>query len=113
MKKVFLMAKNVKIVVYVPVTHTDIVLKALGEAGAGAIGNYSHCSFTTRGTGRFMPGAGTNPFIGQQGILEAVEEDRIETIIPRDRLKRVIEAMEAVHPYEEIAFDIYPLEDRP
>lgn len=105
--------QNVKLVVFVPVTHTEIVLKALGEAGAGAIGNYSHCSFTTRGTGRFMPGAGTNPYIGKQGEIEAVEEDRIETILPRNILKRVIEAMEAVHPYEEIAFDIYPLEDRP
>lgn len=105
------MAAKVKLVVYVPITHSGAVLKALGEAGAGQIGNYSHCSFTTRGTGRFLGNEKAHPVIGQSGILESVEEDRIEVTVLKDGLERVVAAMKTVHPYEEIAFDIYPLID--
>jgi len=102
--------KNVKFVVFVPISHADAVRKALGEAGAGKIGNYDFCSFSSRGTGRFRGNEKANPAIGESGKHEAVEEERIEVIMPREILKEVIEKVKAVHPYEEVAFDIYPLE---
>lgn len=103
--------QNVKLVVFVPLSHTDVVRQTLGEAGAGKIGNYDFCSFSSRGTGRFRGNEKTNPAIGEAGKYEAVEEERIEVIVPRDILKEVIEKVKSVHPYEEIAFDIYPLEN--
>ncbi|WP_075982329.1 Nif3-like dinuclear metal center hexameric protein [Bacillus massilinigeriensis] len=101
-----------KLVVYVPVSHADSVKQALGNSGAGAIGNYSHCSFSVNGTGEFLPGEDTNPFIGGRGMLEKVDEARIETIFPEHLQKRVISAMIKAHPYEEVAYDIYPLENQ-
>lgn len=103
--------KNVKFVVFVPLSHTDIVRKALGEAGAGKIGNYDFCSFSTRGVGRFRGNEKTNPTVGEANKYESVEEEKIEAIVPREILKEVIEKVKAVHPYEEVAFDIYPLEN--
>jgi hypothetical protein len=103
-------SKNVKFVVFVPISHADTVRQALGEAGAGKIGNYDFCSFYSRGTGRFCGNEKTTPSIGKAGKHEAVEEERIEVIVPREILKEVIEKVKAVHPYEEVAFDIYPLE---
>ena len=103
--------KYVKFVVFVPLSHADIVRKALGEAGAGKIGNYDFCSFSSRGTGRFRGNEKTNPAIGKAGEYEVVEEERIETIVSREILKSVIEKVKSVHPYEEVAFDIYPLEN--
>jgi len=107
------MPSHVKLVVYVPVSHSEEVRHAMGEAGAGRIGNYDHCSFTFRGTGRFRGNENSTPTFGTRQILESVEEDRIEFTVGRDRLERVIAAMKSVHPYEEVAFDIYPLEDYP
>ena len=104
-------SQNVKIVVFVPKTHCDIVRKAMGDSGAGEIGNYTHCTFSSNGIGCFKPAEGANPFIGQVGKPESVEEERIETICSRNKLKDVVSAIKSVHPYEEIAFDIYPLED--
>lgn len=104
-------SKNIKLVVFVPLTHADIVRQALGEAGAGKIGNYDFCSFSSRGTGRFRGNELSNPAMGEAGNYEAVEEERIEVVVPRDILKEVIEKMKSVHPYEEVAFDIYALED--
>lgn len=101
-----------KIVVYVPKEHADQVRKALGNAGAGFIGNYSYCSFSAEGSGRFMPGEHTNPFIGQQGMMEVVSEVKIETVVPETLLKKVLTAMLKVHPYEEPAYDIYPVENQ-
>lgn len=103
--------KNVKLVVFVPLTHADAVRQALGEAGAGKIGNYDFCSFSSRGTGRFRGNEKANPSIGEAGKYEAVDEERIEVIMPRKILKEVIEKVKSVHPYEEVAFDIYPLEN--
>lgn len=102
---------HVKLVVYVPKTHCDQVRAALAAAGAGRLGNYSGCSFSSLGTGRYLPEAGANPFIGSVGQFEAVEEERIEVTCERKILKAVVAAMRAVHPYEEIAFDVYALED--
>jgi dinuclear metal center YbgI/SA1388 family protein len=99
-----------KLVVFVPNEHADMLRKVLGDAGAGHIGNYSHCSFSNEGTGRFLPQEGTNPYIGSKGILEAVPETKIETIISEDIEKKVITAMLKAHPYEEPAYDIYPLD---
>lgn len=102
--------ENIKLVVFVPVTHADAVRQALGEAGAGKIGNYDFCSFSSRGIGRFRGNENSNPAFGKAGVYEEVEEERIEVIVPRNILKEVIEKMKFVHPYEEIAFDIYPIE---
>ena len=98
-----------KIVVFVPLGHEDAVRQAMMEAGAGHIGRYSHCSFQIAGTGTFLPAQDTQPFIGRQNELSRVEEVRLETIVPADLTRRVVEAMLAVHPYEEAAYDLYPL----
>jgi hypothetical protein len=102
---------NVKIVVTVPETHTDIVREAMGKAGAGKIGNYSYCTFSTKGVGRFKPEQGANPHIGEIGKAEEVQEERIETICAREKLQDVIAAIKEAHPYEEVAMDVYPLEN--
>ena len=104
-------SKNVKLVVFVPLSHADVVRQVLGEAGAGNIGNYDFCSFSSRGVGRYKGNENSNPFIGEKGTLESVEEERMEVLVPREILKEVVEKMKSVHPYEEVAFDIYPLED--
>ena len=104
-------SSNVKIVVFVPLSHCDIVREAIGDADGGIIGNYSHCSFSSKGTGRFRPDENANPHIGQANKLEEVEEERIEFVCPKKIAKRIIEAIKKVHPYEEIALDIYPLID--
>lgn len=101
-----------KIVVYVPKSHHQQVLDAMANAGAGWIGNYSHCTFNVEGVGTFLPSEGTNPFIGEPGKLENVEEIRLETICSASIQHKVLNAMRKVHPYEEIAYDIYPLEQQ-
>ncbi|MFZ3301399.1 MAG: hypothetical protein WA152_01645 [Microgenomates group bacterium] len=100
---------QVKIVVFVPKTHTDIIRQAMGDAGAGRIGNYSHCSYSSDGVGRYKPTDRAKPFIGEVGKFEEVIEERIECVCDKDKAKEVISAMRKVHPYEEVAFDIYPL----
>lgn len=99
-----------KLVVFVPKDHHDAVLQAVCAAGAGWIGNYSHCTFNMSGTGTFLPQEGTNPFLGETGKLERVEEIRLETVVPDHLQEQVIRAMLAAHPYEEVAYDLYPLE---
>ncbi len=104
-------SKNVKIVVYVPEANADDVRNAIGQAGGGKIGNYTFCSFSSKGVGRFLPGEGANPAIGEIGSLESVEEERIEVTCIRQLVAEVIEAIKKVHPYEEVALDVYPLEE--
>lgn len=104
------MEKKYKIVVYVPETHADALRSAMGAAGAGRIGNYSNCTFTIKGTGRFKPEEGSNPTTGEIGKLEEVQEDRIETVCSGDTLQEVLRAIREVHPYEEPATDVYPIE---
>lgn len=99
----------VKIVIYVPEAHANTVREALGKAGAGKVGNYSHTSFSIKGTGRFLPLEGAHPAVGQVGRLEEVEEERIETICYKKDLEKVLDAVAKVHPYEEPAIDVYPL----
>ncbi|NJP37700.1 Nif3-like dinuclear metal center hexameric protein [Alkalicoccus luteus] len=100
-----------KIAVFVPRNHADAVREALGQAGAGHIGDYSHCSFSTDGKGAFVPGSGANPYIGSKGSMERPEEERIETVFPASIERNVIRAMLDAHPYEEAAYDIYSLEN--
>ncbi|MFD2637460.1 Nif3-like dinuclear metal center hexameric protein [Piscibacillus salipiscarius] len=99
-----------KLVVFVPQTHEDQLRDALSNAGAGHIGDYSHCTFNSTGTGTFKPLDGTNPYIGQKGELEKVQEVRMETIVPKSILRKVIDASVDAHPYEEMAYDVYPVE---
>lgn len=101
-----------KLVVFVPNSHKDLILKVLGDEGAGYIGNYSHCSFNLEGIGTFMPHKGTHPYLGTVDKLEKVEETRIETIVKEKDLKRIINKMIKAHPYEEVAYDIYKLENK-
>lgn len=102
---------NVKIIVFVPETHTDIVREAMGKAGAGKIGNYSFCSFSSKGIGRFKPEDGSKPHIGEVGKFEEVSEERIEVVCSREKLQDVIRAIKEVHPYDEVALDVYPIEN--
>ena len=104
-------SKYVKIVVYVPESHTDVVREVVGKAGAGKLGNYSSCSFSTKGIGRFRPEEGANPHIGKVGKFEEVAEERIEVTCIQEKLEAVVKAIKEVHPYEEVALDIYPLEN--
>ncbi|MDF0727197.1 Nif3-like dinuclear metal center hexameric protein [Cytobacillus sp. S13-E01] len=101
-----------KLVVYVPKEDADNVRNALGEAGAGHIGNYSHCTYNTEGTGTFLPRDNANPVIGKVGKRENVDEIKIETILPSKIQQKVVTAMLNAHPYEEVAYDIYPLENK-
>lgn len=100
-----------KLVVTVPLTHADIVRDAMGKAGAGKVGNYSFCSFSSRGVGRFKPMEGAVPHIGEVEKLEAVEEERIEVNCTKKILGDVVAAIKAVHPYEEVAIDVYAVEN--
>jgi len=104
------MEKRYKIVIYVPEDHAEKLREAMGNAGAGKIGNYTHCTFTLKGTGRFRPEEGANPTIGEVGKLEEVSEDRIETVCEEGRLQDVLNAIREVHPYEEPATDVYHVE---
>ncbi len=100
-----------KLVVFVPADHLAAVREAMAAAGAGVIGNYSHCSFAAPGRGTFLGGAGAYPAVGAAGRLEEVEEWRLEMACPADKIKGVVAAMKAAHPYEEVAYDVYRLED--
>jgi dinuclear metal center YbgI/SA1388 family protein len=102
-----------KLVVFVPEENVDAVAKALAEVGAGEIGDYTECTFRTRGTGTFRGGDETNPYLGEKGRLEEVEEVRIETVVPAHAVDRAVEAATAAHPYEEMALDVYPVEGSP
>ncbi|GGD71317.1 Nif3-like dinuclear metal center hexameric protein [Paenibacillus nasutitermitis] len=103
--------KLYKLVVYVPAPHQEAVQQAIWNAGAGATGNYSCCSFSSEGTGTFLPGDHAKPFIGKQGQLEHAAEVRLETIVPQSLQRKVVQAMIKAHPYEEVAYDLFPLEN--
>lgn len=98
-----------KITSYVPIDHADEVRSAIADAGAGALGDYDACSFSTTGTGRFRPLPGAEPFVGAEGELTAVEEVRIEAVLPRARRSAVVRALLGAHPYEEPAWDVVEL----
>ncbi len=97
------------IAVTVPETHADEIRKAMGNAGAGKFGNYSFCSFSTKGVARFMPHHDAQPYLGSAGKLEAVAEEKIESVCSKEHLEKVIEAIKQAHPYETALIDIYPI----
>lgn len=99
----------VKIVVFVPENHAGQVRKAIGEAGAGQVGDYKFTSFSVKGVGRFLPLPTAHPTIGKLGELTEATEERIETVCYTKDLNKIIRATKAVHPYEQIALDVYPL----
>lgn len=101
-----------KIVVFVPHNALDKVRNALGKSGAGCLGDYSYCSFYQSGTGTFKPLTGSNPQQGKKGQINQVDEYRLETIVKQEDLSKVVSKLKQVHPYEEVAYDIYPVEDK-
>jgi hypothetical protein len=104
-------ADLVKLVWFVPREALDVTRDAVFAAGAGRIGAYERCSWYAMGTGTFLGGQGTAPAVGQAGTEERVGELRVETVVPAGRLRAVVEALVAAHPYEEVAYDVYPLLD--
>ena len=102
---------SVKLVWFVPAEALDDTRDAVFAAGAGRIGDYERCSWFTEGTGTFVAGEGAHPVVGEgeSGREERVAELRVETVVPDDRVEAVVAALRAAHPYEEPAFDLYPL----
>jgi len=100
-----------KLAVFVPLTHINKVAEAVHRAGGGIIGEYSHCSFRTKGIGTFKGSQESNPSVGRKGKVEFVEETKLEVLVDEWKLTRVISEMKAAHPYEEVAYDIFPLKN--
>jgi hypothetical protein len=98
-----------KLVWFVPREALDTTREAVFAAGAGVIGEYTHCSWYTEGTGTFLGGEGTSPSVGRAGREERVAELRVETVVPAEHVEAVVAALRATHPYEEPAFDLYLL----
>ncbi|WP_318615050.1 Nif3-like dinuclear metal center hexameric protein [Sporosarcina sp. YIM B06819] len=101
-----------KLVVFCPVTHAEDLRQALAQAGAGSIGDYMGCSFSSSGTGRFTPVGGADPYIGEIGQSEQVQEEKIEVVLPSTIRNKVLKAMLVAHPYEEPAYDFFVLDQR-
>lgn len=101
-----------KMVIFVPASDAEKVRQALFDAGAGHIGNYDNCSFNLEGSGTFRGNEDTNPYVGEKGKTHTEPEIRVETIYPVYLEKRVIAALTKAHPYEEVAYDLYPLENK-
>ena len=99
-----------KLAVFVPVENADELRIALAKAGAGKLGEYSGCSYSLEGTGRFIPTEDAIPYIGESGQLVEVKEQKVEVVFPASIKGRVLETMENNHPYEEIAFDLFKIE---
>ncbi|RLA63064.1 MAG: NGG1p interacting factor NIF3 [Epsilonproteobacteria bacterium] len=99
-----------KIIVFIPISHTEKVRNALFKSGAGKLGNYDCCSFETTGTGQFRPLAGSNPYLGTENLVEKVIEIKLEIVCSKKNIKDAIKAMKQAHPYEEVAFDVIKLE---
>lgn len=102
--------RRFKIVFYVPQSHGDLLRDAIARAGAGEIGNYTHCTFTTLGYTRFMPGKNSHPTKGEEGKLQTVMEERVETVCEETCVRNVLRAIRDAHPYEEPATDVYSIE---
>lgn len=99
-----------KIAFFVPEDHKETVKQAVFAVGAGKIGDYDCCSWETKGTGQFRPLDGAKPFIGQQGVIEKVQEYRVELVCSDELVKYAIHALKQAHPYEEPAYDVWKLE---
>jgi len=100
---------NYKLVVFVPGEALDVVRDAVFAAGAGRIGQYERCSWYAAGTGTFLGGEGSSPTVGEAGREERVPEFRLETVFPAEKLDEIVAALRSAHPYEEPAYDVYPL----
>lgn len=100
-----------KLVTYVPLQHTEPVRQALFDAGAGQIGNYSECSFSVAGEGTFTPGAAARPFVGANGQRHQEKENRLEVLFPVYLQGALLEALRKAHPYEEVAYELLPLDN--
>jgi len=98
-----------KVAVFVPGSHVNEVAEAIHQSGGGIIGEYSHCSFRSTGTGTFKGSNESKPSIGKKGVIESVEEIKLEVLVNKWKLNQVISALTKAHPYEEVAYDIYPL----
>lgn len=111
--RILVPAKNSlkKLVTFIPSDHAEKLRSALFSAGAGEIGNYGSCSFNSEGKGSFMAKEGASPFVGEIGRIHYEDEIKIETIVPADKLKQVVSALMENHPYEEAAYDVYPLDN--
>jgi hypothetical protein len=103
---------RVKLVWFVPADALEATRDAVFEAGGGRIGEYTRCSWYTAGTGTFLGGEGTAPAVGESGQEEHVPEVRVETVVPEGRIRDAIVALTLAHPYEEPAYDVYPLLDQ-
>ena len=99
----------VKLVWFVPEEALDATRDAVFAAGGGVIGDYERCSWYTKGTGTFLPREGAEPAVGEAGVEEHVEEYRVEAVVPDDSVAAAVDALREAHPYEEVAFDLYPL----
>ncbi len=100
-----------KLTVFVPAGYEDQVRQAMFDDQIGVIGNYSRCSFAARGQGTYLPAEGARPFKGRAATLSRAEESRLEVLAPESRLPRAVERLKAAHPYEEVAYDLYPLKN--
>ena len=98
-----------KLVYFVPEEARDATREAIFGAGGGVIGDYERCSWYTKGMGTFLAGEGADPAVGGVGEEEHVEEYRVEVVVPEEALAAAVDALRAAHPYEEVAFDLYPL----
>jgi hypothetical protein len=103
------MTRRHKLVWFVPREALEATRDAVFKAGAGRIGDYERCSWYTAGTGTFLAGEGADPSIGRVGREERVSELRVETVVPEERTHDVVAALREAHPYEEVAFELYPL----
>ncbi|MET1247593.1 Nif3-like dinuclear metal center hexameric protein [Sporolactobacillus sp. STCC-11] len=101
-----------QLVVYVPQSHAETLRQVIGDAGAGSTGNYSHCSFSVPGSGRFLPQSGANPYLGSVGKMEKTDEQRIEATVPEHLLRTVVAKMIHAHPYEEPVYQAIPIQNK-
>lgn len=103
------MDELVKIVVYVPESHAERIRQALADNGAGRIGRYSQCSFSSKGISRFKPEEGSDPSVGEIGKVQEVVEEKIEVGCRRSQVTDILAALKEAHPYEEFVVDVYPM----
>ncbi|PKP36044.1 MAG: Nif3-like dinuclear metal center hexameric protein, partial [Bacteroidetes bacterium HGW-Bacteroidetes-15] len=99
----------VKLTTFVPNANVNDIRQALFNAGAGQIGEYDQCSYNVEGTGTFRAGENTNPHVGKKGEMHQESETRVEVIVPKPILSKVVSALRNAHPYEEVAYDLYPI----
>jgi len=99
-----------KLAFFVPASHVDVVKEAVFAAGGGRIGDYDHCAWQTLGQGQFRPLDGSQPFIGQAGEVEVVEEWKVELVVADDLIAQVVAALKQSHPYETPAYEVWRLE---